>query len=1497
MSTNTNKIRLHLPAIPYTITSDLYSHDAFTGKVKRFSPMIKSRGFEVFHYGVESSDSGADKNIDLLTKKEWNELRIKTFMFIEPGLTLEDAIKKNDDPTYLINGLSNWSSPLTKEFNRRFRIKLLENYRSTETDIVCLPLGRTYEDAISDLNLVKVETGIGYSGSYQNYRVFESYNYMALTLGKEDKNPPNYWFVIPYFFDINSFKLSLTPTPKKVGFFGRITSLKGCNVIVEIARRFPDIQFVLCGQGDPAPYLKEPNVVYKPPIHGEERSEFLGSCIAVLCPSAYAEPFCAVAVEAQLCGTPVICSDHGGFIETVEMFRTGLRCHTLADYCSGVQMALDNKFDRTYIRERSANLFDMYKLAYNYEYVLKTILDVHKPGVRGWYADKSHIDALNPIKPNSLSLTSVEENIKFLIEEKPIIKQRIYLIIVYYGKFPNYFQLYLDSLEINKDILSVILISDISLAPYKVPSNLIHVNINIDDVRERITLLLFETYQQVVLPLQETLLTTNYKLVDFKIVYPLLFKDILVNNNVSSNDFIGWGDCDVIYGKLSNFIDFKENYDIIGGWHGHFTAIKNTESFKNLYKNIPNYFELVTDNTRTYITDEIAYREPLKEYLIKNRLKMFYINANFCDIIPECFYGMFRPDWKERSKNFFNNSHPEKNINHLFFDKIHEKLITIYDDGQSYENTYCHLQKRKMELPFNEYKTGYYINENNFSLKRNQNPIKNKGISFMIRVRNEEETLESCIRSLFELTIPYEIIVILHLCNDKSEKIVLNLQKENNRIKIYKYDIHTSRAGYETFATDVDSKHSFITYTNWCLQKLSYSWLFKWDADFIASPKLIEFLNTKIWEDQNISYKIAAINNTSINKEFYLINDVLNYGKQLFWEVPVFNSINKQIELDNSIYITHNSQISNLKKYWVDKNKWYENEETEESTIVKNKLSKLVEEFGEEPDGFARAADYSKNKLHLDIFNKFKNYSNYDDYFNDVNNKKNQIPLNIFQTWKTLELPSNMKKNVELLKKNNPEFKHYLFDDSMCREFIVEHFKFNQDIVDAYDKLKPGAYKADLWRYCILYIHGGVYLDIKVKFCNEYKLNKFIDKEYFVSDGKYTDENNIQKQSIYNGFMVCEKKSEILIKCINNIISNVKNEYYGITPWDVTGPRLLGHYYEKYYKNDKLILTHNNCEIKINFDEIVLDFYKEYSEEKFALCGGSKENYYYDMWKNKNIYKNHITNTIITYCSGYRYEVFRRFAGTLFDTGFNGNLIFVIKKCDLEHLKQLMETYKNVTYYMDDNENNSRYCPQKRYYIYQNILKNLKTDYVLLCDSRDLFFQKNIEWYPIDKNIDLYFFEEGLNINNCNTNKDWLKFIEKELNMKENDIISQVQDKKIICSGTTYGKLNGIKIYVDRMCDLMTNKIRSNPEMGGLDQGIHNYLIYIEGFQNMKTKHLKNEDNLVNTLQYANYKFMNEFNQIINIHKEPSYIVHQWDRLPDYMTERLCAKYDFSNGN
>ena len=244
--------------------------------------------------------------------------------------------------------------------------------------------------------LTLIETGIGYSNlnTLTGYKVFESYSWMSSLLGSSNMSPSNYWFVIPNYFDSNEFKLTLNPCVnkvKRVAFLGRLGSFKGCSIIVEIAKRFPNILFTLCGSGDASQFLTEKNIEYREPIHGAQRSEYLGDCIAVLCPSKFLEPFCGVAVEAQLCGTPAITSDWGGMVETVEQFKTGLRCHTLADYCLGIQMALDGKFDRSYIRERAVRMFDMYNLAYNYEQVFRTVIDLYIPEKNGWYSPESNI--------------------------------------------------------------------------------------------------------------------------------------------------------------------------------------------------------------------------------------------------------------------------------------------------------------------------------------------------------------------------------------------------------------------------------------------------------------------------------------------------------------------------------------------------------------------------------------------------------------------------------------------------------------------------------------------------------------------------------------------------------------------------------------------------------------------------------------------------------------------------------------------------------------------------------------------------------------------------------------------------------------------------------------------------------------------------------------------------------------------------------------------------
>ena len=385
----TPTIRRHLPGIPHTITRSEFSHCAFTGKVLRFAPMMRSRGFEVYHYGVETSESGATEQIQLMTKAEWTTLRHASYKFLHPKLSDEEITAKLDDPASFIGDLANYNTPLWVEFNKRLAVEVKKHYRSKTTDIFCIPMN-PYQ-GVESLDLVKVETGIGYPNSSENYRIFESNAWLHAHLGKGNGN--NYWFVIPNYFDMREWPLSLTPKIDTVGFLGRLGTGKGCHEIVAMAKAFPTKRFILCGQGDPTPFLQAPNLFYKPPIHGMERGEYLGSLVACVAPTMFVEPFCGVAVEAQLCGTPVMTKDYGAQTDTVENFKTGLRCHTLADYKVGLQMAFDGAFDRTYIRERAMRRYDMFNVAKQYEYAFRNFLDIHN-GKNGWYSPDSYIELL-----------------------------------------------------------------------------------------------------------------------------------------------------------------------------------------------------------------------------------------------------------------------------------------------------------------------------------------------------------------------------------------------------------------------------------------------------------------------------------------------------------------------------------------------------------------------------------------------------------------------------------------------------------------------------------------------------------------------------------------------------------------------------------------------------------------------------------------------------------------------------------------------------------------------------------------------------------------------------------------------------------------------------------------------------------------------------------------------------------------------------------------------
>ena len=341
---------------------------------------MREVGYEVIHYGVEGADSGANQQIDVIGLDEWNSIRNRLLREVHPDKDVNDSSR-------FIGDLANIGNDLYREFNTRLRYLLHKN--TAPGDIVCLPFGQAHKEALVNLpNVYRVETGIGYPGSYENFRVFESYAWYHTVAGEQGVSGNDYWWVIPNYFITEDWDFQPQPL-NYVAYFGRLGDIKGVHIVQELARHRPDLPFIICGQGDPTPYLTEPNIIYHPPIHGRERSSFLGNAMAVLMPTRYIEPFGGVAVEAQLCGTPVIGSTWGSFTETIIHGETGYRCHTLGDYLAALEAVgpqLTHK--RGDIRARAIALYDYRNIAPQYDQVFTQISNLQQ---QGWYTIASDI--------------------------------------------------------------------------------------------------------------------------------------------------------------------------------------------------------------------------------------------------------------------------------------------------------------------------------------------------------------------------------------------------------------------------------------------------------------------------------------------------------------------------------------------------------------------------------------------------------------------------------------------------------------------------------------------------------------------------------------------------------------------------------------------------------------------------------------------------------------------------------------------------------------------------------------------------------------------------------------------------------------------------------------------------------------------------------------------------------------------------------------------------
>jgi hypothetical protein len=240
------------------------------------------------------------------------------------------------------------------------------------------------------------------------------------------------------------------------------------------------------------------------------------------------------------------------------------------------------------------------------------------------------------------------------------------------------------------------------------------------------------------------------------------------------------------------------------------------------------------------------------------------------------------------------------------------------------------------------------------------------------------------------------------------------------------------------------------------------------------------------------------------------------------------------------------------------------------------------------------------------------------------------VPLILYQSWVTNAMPPKMIECMNTLLEKNPEFDHYLYSHERCLKFIKDNYSV--DVAHAYRSLKPGAYKSDLWRYCILYKRGGVYLD--VKFYTTTPIISLIEShpELFIKDtiAEGTNDDNLKCKTgpgIYNGFIISPPENPIFKECIDDIVKSCKKRRYKNGMLGITGPCLLGHSVKR-HRGDTYIEDIPFTFIGVNENGVQMGnikkgnktIVKQYPEYRDELSG-SKVDHYTNMWRRKNIYQ------------------------------------------------------------------------------------------------------------------------------------------------------------------------------------------------------------------------------------------------------------------------------------
>lgn len=257
----------------------------------------------------------------------------------------------------------------------------------------------------------------------------------------------------------------------------------------------------------------------------------------------------------------------------------------------------------------------------------------------------------------------------------------ICLVILYFGKLPNYFEFWLNSCRYNRTINFLIFTDD--RTSFDFPSNV------------KVVYLSFETIKKMIQNKFDFKIALDrpYKLCDYKPAYGYLFSDYL-----SRYDFWGHCDLDTIFGNLRKYLkeDILKKYDKIYR-AGHFSLYKNNqfinESFMQFKddNDFPIYRYVYSSNDSFFFDETGKNNKGILNFYNKNNLSLYSNKMDIADISTKYnnLVILNNKNFNRPSIFFYRNNNQQSEL--YAYTKIKGKIYIK-------EYMYIHMQKRKIKI-------------------------------------------------------------------------------------------------------------------------------------------------------------------------------------------------------------------------------------------------------------------------------------------------------------------------------------------------------------------------------------------------------------------------------------------------------------------------------------------------------------------------------------------------------------------------------------------------------------------------------------------------------------------------------------------------------------------------------------------------------------------------------------------------------------------------------